>query len=53
MKGVCKQIVVKTEKKLIREALLKSNWNRKKAALMLEIIYRSLLNKIKQYRLTV
>ncbi len=52
MKGVCKQIVVKTEKKMIKEALQHNNWNRKKAARMLDISYRSILNKIKAYRLS-
>ncbi len=51
MKGICKQIVTKTERKLIKEALRHHNWNRKKAARMLDISYRSLLNKIKEYRL--
>ncbi len=49
MKGICKQIVTKTEKKLIKEALHHHNWNRKKTARTLDISYRSLLNKIKEY----
>ena len=52
MKGVCKQLVAKTERKLIKRALLHNNWNRKKAARMLDISYRSLLNKIKEYSLS-
>jgi len=52
MKGVCKQVVVKTEKKMIKEALQLNKWNRKKAARMLDISYRSILNKIKEYRLS-
>ncbi len=39
------------EKRLIREVLNKTNWNRRKAADMLEISYRSLLYKIKEYNL--
>lgn len=39
------------EKKLIAEVLRKTNWNRRKAAQILEISYRSLLYKIKEYRL--
>jgi DNA-binding NtrC family response regulator len=39
------------EKKLISEVLNKTNWNRRKAADMLEISYRSLLYKIKEYNL--
>jgi two-component system response regulator AtoC len=39
------------EKKLIAEVLNKVNWNRRKAAEILEISYRSLLYKIKDYRI--
>ena len=39
------------EKKLIAEVLNKTNWNRRKAADLLEISYRSLLYKIKDYNL--
>ena len=39
------------EKKLISEVLTKTNWNRRKAADMLQISYRSLLYKIKDYQL--
>jgi DNA-binding NtrC family response regulator len=39
------------EKKLIAEVLQKTNWNRRKAADLLEISYRSLLYKIKDYDL--
>jgi len=52
MKGVCRQIVAETEARLIREALQYTNWNRKKAAHLLDISYRSLLNKIKAYGLS-
>ena len=30
-----------------------TNWNRKKAAGLLDISYKSLLNKIKKYKLTI
>lgn len=43
--------VAREEKKLIAEVLNKTNWNRRKAAEMLEISYRSLLYKIKDYNL--
>ncbi|TFH65976.1 MAG: sigma-54-dependent Fis family transcriptional regulator [Candidatus Zixiibacteriota bacterium] len=50
-----KQRLAKTiedeEKKLISEVLKRTNWNRRRAAEMLEISYRSLLYKIKEYRL--
>jgi DNA-binding NtrC family response regulator len=43
--------VMEEEKKLIAEVLRKTNWNRRKAADLLEISYRSLLYKIKDYNL--
>ncbi len=43
--------VAQEEKRLISEVLNKTNWNRRKAAEMLEISYRSLLYKIKDYNL--
>jgi transcriptional regulator with PAS, ATPase and Fis domain len=43
--------IASQEKRLILEVLNKTNWNRRKAAELLEISYRSLLYKIKEYRL--
>jgi DNA-binding NtrC family response regulator len=43
--------IANEEKKLIAEVLTKTNWNRRKAADLLEISYRSLLYKIKDYNL--
>jgi two-component system response regulator AtoC len=43
--------VEREERRLIGEVLRRTNWNRRKAARMLEISYRSLLYKIKEYRL--
>ncbi len=43
--------VAEEEKRLIAEVLTKTNWNRRKAADLLEISYRSLLYKIKDYNL--
>ncbi|MCK5126233.1 MAG: sigma-54-dependent Fis family transcriptional regulator [candidate division Zixibacteria bacterium] len=43
--------VTREEKALISEVLTRTNWNRRKAAEMLEISYRSLLYKIKEYAL--
>lgn len=40
-----------TELKAIEEALSATHWNRKLAAMRLNISYKALLNKIKQYRL--
>ncbi|RKX29211.1 MAG: hypothetical protein DRP47_02325 [Candidatus Zixiibacteriota bacterium] len=43
--------VAEEEKRLISEVLTRTNWNRRRAAEMLEISYRSLLYKIKDYNL--
>jgi transcriptional regulator with PAS, ATPase and Fis domain len=43
--------IAEEEKRLISEVLTKTNWNRRKAAEMLQISYRSLLYKIKDYNL--
>jgi len=51
LKKTCSGYVMGTEKTLIKKALERTNWNRKKAAGLLDISYKSLLNKIKQYRL--
>jgi two-component system response regulator AtoC len=42
----------RAEKKLVKKALESTNWNRKRAAKLLDISYKSLLNKIKEYKLT-
>jgi two-component system response regulator AtoC len=51
LKSVRGAFLLRTEKAVIKKALEKTNWNRKKAAQMLEISYKSLLNKIKEYEL--
>ncbi len=43
--------VAREERKLISDVLNKTNWNRRKASELLEISYRSLLYKIKEYDL--
>jgi len=43
--------IAEEEKRLIAEVLTKTNWNRRKAADLLQISYRSLLYKIKDYNL--
>ncbi len=43
--------VADEEMRLISEVLRRTNWNRRKAAQLLEISYRSLLYKIKEYKL--
>ena len=52
LKDICREINAQAEKKLMKQALERTNWNRKKAATMLSISYKSLLNKIKAYNLT-
>ena len=42
----------RAEKKLVKKALDSTSWNRKKAAKLLDISYKSLLNKIKEYKLS-
>ena len=52
LKDIGKKFVARTEKKLMEKALEKTNWNRKEAAMLLKISYKSLLNKIKAYELS-
>jgi DNA-binding NtrC family response regulator len=52
LKKMVGEVVTQEEKSLISAALLKTNWNRRKAAKLLEISYRSLLYKIKEYQLS-
>jgi sigma-54 dependent transcriptional regulator, acetoin dehydrogenase operon transcriptional activator AcoR len=51
LKDIRKEFIKETEKKLMKEALVKTNWNRKKASMLLNISYKSLLNKIKTYNI--
>jgi len=51
LKSICDQFTHKTEKKLLRKALETTNWNRKKAASLLHISYKSMLNKMKMYEI--
>ena len=51
LKSICWDIMAKVEKRIIRKALKNTNWNRKQAAAMLNISYKSMLNKIKDYKL--
>jgi two-component system response regulator AtoC len=52
LKEVSQKFLNRVEKKLVKKALESTNWNRRKAAVMLDISYKSLLNKIKDYDLT-
>lgn len=49
LREVHREAVQKVEKETICKALEKTNGNRKRAALLLNISYKSLLNKIRQY----
>ncbi len=51
LKAIIGEKIAVEEKKLISQVLHKTNWNRRKAAELLEISYRSLLYKIKDYAL--
>jgi DNA-binding NtrC family response regulator len=52
LKSLVRSSKDQTELKAIEEALAATNWNRKMAARRLNISYKALLNKVKQYRLT-
>jgi two-component system response regulator AtoC len=52
LKDICSEFIMRAEKKFMKNALNRTNWNRKKAAGLLNISYKSLLNKIKVYNLT-
>lgn len=51
LKEVIKKVDGIVEKVLISRVLRETNWHRRKAAELLEISYRSLLYKIKEYKL--
>jgi len=51
LKDIRKEFTMRTEKKMMKQALERTSWNRKKAAILLDISYKSLLNKIKAYNL--
>ncbi len=51
MKKKVQDAVGEVERMMITQVLHKTNWNRRKAAKMLDISYRSLLYKIKEYKI--
>jgi DNA-binding NtrC family response regulator len=51
MKKKVQEAVSDVEKLMISKVLHKTNWNRRKAARLLDISYRSLLYKIKEYKI--
>ena len=52
LKEVKKEAIRKAESELIRAVLLETEWNRKKAAKILQISYKALLYKIKDHGLS-
>lgn len=52
LKGVVSDVKYETEARMIKEALSASGWNRRRAAINLNISYRSLLYKIQQHKIT-
>jgi DNA-binding NtrC family response regulator len=53
MKQICAEVMAEVEKKVMMSALVSTNWNRKRAASVLNISYKSMLNKIKDYGLVL
>ena len=51
LKSFLQSVKSEAERKAITAALEKTGWNRKAAARMLRVSYRSLLYKIEQYRM--
>ncbi len=51
LKDICNEFTLRVEKRVMKMVLEYTRWNRKKAAGMLDISYKSLLNKIRDYRL--
>jgi two-component system response regulator AtoC len=51
LKEVKKKAILRAESKLISQVLTETGWNRKRAAEILQISYKALLYKIKQYNL--
>jgi DNA-binding NtrC family response regulator len=49
LRSICDEFVSRTERRLMKRALESTNWNRKKAAQLLSISYKSMLNKMKTY----
>jgi DNA-binding NtrC family response regulator len=52
LKSLVRNLKFSAEVKVIEEALLATNWNRKRAALQLKISSKALRYKIKQYHIS-
>jgi DNA-binding NtrC family response regulator len=53
LKSLIQNVKTETERNAIAAALDKTRWNRKAAARLLKVSYRTLLYKIDQYHMTV
>ena len=51
LKKISKAFVSEAERLAIMEALKETNWNRKKAAEMLQVSYKTLLNRILEFEM--
>jgi DNA-binding NtrC family response regulator len=51
LKKISTIFMERAEKRVLKKALESTNWNRKRTAALLDISYKSLLNKIKEYKL--
>ena len=51
LKEISRKVAIRAEKRAIKEVLKASNGNKKCAAMLLSVSYKSLLNKIKEYSL--
>jgi len=51
LKDISREYIARAERIFMKKALERTNWNRKKAAVALDISYKSLLNKIRAYNL--
>jgi DNA-binding NtrC family response regulator len=51
LKTICRQYVAELERRSIVKALKLTRWNRKRAAQLLQVSYKTLLNRIEEFKL--
>ena len=51
LKTICRQYIAEVERRAISKALKLTRWNRKKASKLLQVSYKTLLNRIEEYKL--